>query len=1122
MTMKTTRGYAVSEREQDKGVMRRRRWPYWAGGGALALVAASWGALAWVVPDVARNAAADWAQGKGQKLSIGTMKIEPWSMKVELGDVRLAEGNGAPLFAARRLVLDAEPTALFIGRWRAALFQLDKPQWFVERNAQGEWNWARFIKAVSGPAKPAAKDKGELPKLVLDLLQLDGGEVRMVDRFGGETRSFELKPVNLTLKELSTLPVDGGYTLTAALGDGAQLAWKGNVRLQPLQSSGEAKLDKLTLASVWPYVQPFFRTSAPQGELAASARYQFDLSGKTPQLKVAPFNATLGQLRLAAPGGGSALALKQLALEGGRFDLAGSSVDITRLRLADGELSAQRNAAGQLDWLAALPPAKPETAPAPPSPWRVKVGEIRAENWRYRFGDAGFVRPLQAQAAMPLLSAQLAVGPKDGVVLSKLGTQLADIGVGAAGSAPVIRLASAALADSELRLARHEVRLGALTLGGLEADVERNRQGEINLQQVFAKSSANPAVKPAAATGDAPGWQLHYPTVTLENGRLNWLDQTLPRPLRATLSELSVNAAPQDSGALALDLDSRLESGRLAAKLTLAPDGAALGGKITASGVPLAPFAPYALSGTVLKLAGGTLSANLDVDAGSKGWKVGGQGALNRFSLLEPNNRQPLLAWRQLALNGLSASSGTPLKVQLREVRLSDPVARLILNQQRQLNVSNLLAGKPAAAAPAPVPTTTPAAPTAPAKVEVKAKKPAATGAPQVEVRTVHVQGGDIEFADLGMKPSFATRIHNLRGSIQGLSSQPGRRGTVTLDGDVDQYGDVRVRGALAPQAVTDDADITLAFRNIPLTSLNPYSMNFAGWKVNDGRLSVDLRYLLDKRQLKAENRVVIDSIQLGEEVQEPGVTRLPLRLAVALLEDSDGRIDLDLPISGSLDDPQFSYGRVVWKAFVNVITKIVTAPFRALGALMGGEGFDEVRFVAGEANVAPPEREKLDKLAAVLVKRPRMTLVLAGTYDPAVETRELARARIDRAILQAAGHKLEAGEPLPLPDLDDPAVQSAVKSVFAQRIGRLKLVQRLLSLPDNVARYKTLREQLIAAEPVSETELKALAQARVTAARQAMLKTDPTLAERLTLGEAKRVKADGDGVALAIALGSR
>ena len=1112
----------MSESEQDKGVAKRRRWPYWVGGGVVALVAVSWGTLAWVVPDVARNAAADWAQGKGQKLSIGAMKIEPWSMKVALDDVRLTEGNGAPLFAARRLVLDAEPTALFIGRWRAALFQLEKPQWFVERNAQGEWNWARFVKAVSGPAKPAAKDKGELPKLVLDLLQLDGGEVRMVDRFGGETRSFDLKPVNLTLKELSTLPVDGGYTLTAALGDGAQLAWKGNVRLQPLQSSGEARLDKLTLASLWPYVQPFFHTAAPQGELAASARYQFDMSGKTPQLKVAPFNATLNRLSLAAPGGGSAFALKQVTLEGGRFDLASSSVDITRLRLSDGELAARRDGAGQLDWLTALPPAKPETAPAKPSPWQVKVGEIRAENWRYRFGDAGFVQPLEVQAAMPLLSAQLAVGPKDGVVLSKLGTQLAEIGVGAAGSAPVIKLASAALADSELRLAKHEVRLGALTLGGLVADVERNRQGVINLQQLFAKSSANPAVKPAAAESDAPGWQLRYPTVTLENGRLNWLDQTLPRPLRATLSELSVSAAPQDSGALLLDVDSRLESGRLAAKLTLQPDSTTLGGKIKADAVPLVPFAPYALTGTVLKLASGTLSANLDVDVGSKGWKVGGQSALNRFSLLEPNNRQPLLAWRQLALNGLTASSGTPLKVQLRDVRLTDPVARLILNEKRQLNVSNLLAGKPAAASPAPASAAPPATTPAPAKVEVKAKKPAATGAPQVDVRTVHVSGGDIEFADFGMKPNFATRIHNLRGSVQGLSSQPGRRGTVTLDGDVDQYGDVRVRGVLAPQAVADDTDITLTFRNIPLHSLNPYSTNLAGWNINDGRLSVDLHYLLNKRQLKAENRVVIDSIKLGDEVNQPGVTSLPLRLAVALLEDSNGRIDLDLPVTGNLDDPQFSYGRIVWKAIVNVVTKVVTAPFRALGALMGGEGFDEVRFVAGEANVAPPEREKLDKLAAVLVKRPRMTLVLAGTYDPTVETRELARARIDRAILQAAKHKLEAGEPLPLPDLDEPAVQSAVKSVYGQRIGRFKLIQRLLALPDNVVRYKTLRDELIAAEPVSEGELKALAQARVTAARQVMLKTEPALAERLTLGEAKRVKADGDGVALAIALGSR
>ncbi|WP_232219937.1 DUF748 domain-containing protein [Pseudogulbenkiania sp. MAI-1] len=1105
------------ESEQVKGVVKRRRWPYWLGGGAVALVAVSWGTLAWVVPDVARNAAADWAAGKGQQLSIGALKIEPWSMKVELGDVRLAEGNGAPLFSAKRLVLDAEPSALFLGRWRAALVRLEAPHWSVERNAQGEWNWARFVKAVSGPAKPAPEEKSELPKLVLDLIQLDGGEVRMVDRFGGETRSFDLKPVNLTLRDLSTLPVEGGYTLTAALGDGTQLAWKGNVRLQPLQSSGEAKLDKLTLASVWPYVQPFFRTAAPQGELAASARYQFDLSGKTPQLTVAPFSATLNNLRLSAPQNGSVLALKQVSLEGGRFDLASSSVDITRLRLADGELSAQRDRAGQLDWLTALPPAKPEAAPAQPSPWQVKVGEIRAENWRYRFGDAGFTRPLDVQAAMPLFSTQLAVGPKDGVVLNKLTAQLADIGVGAAGSAPAIKLTSVALADSEVQLAKHDVRLGALTLGGLVADVERNRQGAINLQQLFTPLAKAPAAKPTDKSSDAPGWQLHYPTVTLDKGQLNWLDQTLPTPLRTALSDLSASVTPQDSGALALDLSGRLASGRLGAKLTVQPDSATLSGKITADAVPLAPFAPYALTGTVLKLAGGSLSANLDVDVGSKGWKVGGQGALNRFSLLEPNNRQPLLAWRQLALNGITASGGSPLKVQLREVRLSDPVARLILNPQRQLNVSNLLAGKPTAAVPASAPT--PAA--VPAKVGTKAK-PAAGSAPLVEVRTVHVQGGDIEFADLGMKPSFATRIHHLRGSVQGLSSQPGRRGTVTLDGDVDQYGDVRVRGALAPQAVTDDTDITLAFRNIPLTSLNPYSMNFAGWKVNDGRLSVDLRYLLDKRQLKADNRVVIDSIQLGEEVDQPGVTKLPLRLAVALLEDSDGRIDLDLPISGSLDDPQFSYGRVVWKAFVNVVTKIVTAPFRALGALMGGEGFDEVRFVAGEANVAPPEREKLDKLAAVLAKRPRMTLQLAGTYDPAVETRELARARIDRAILQAAGHKLETGEPLPLPDLADPAVQSAVKSVYGQRIGRLKLVQRVLSLPDNVARYKTLRDELIAAEPVAEAELKALAQARVAAARQAMLKTDPALAERLTVGEVKRVKADGDGVALAIELGSR
>ncbi|MTD32682.1 DUF748 domain-containing protein [Paludibacterium sp. dN 18-1] len=572
-------------------------------------------------------------------------------------------------------------------------------------------------------------------------------------------------------------------------------------------------------------------------------------------------------------------------------------------------------------------------------------------------------------------------------------------------------------------------------------------------------------------------------------------------------------------------VSSKLGSGTLSAQLALDLAKAAVQGRVTAAGVPLSPVAPYALATTPLKLSDGTLSANLAVAASARNWQVNGQAGINRFKLQEPGQRKPLLGWRQLAVNGL-AVQGQPLNVAVREVRLIDPSARLILDAQRQLNVVKLFSGKSAASSKpaaavvktATTPVTAPPAAVAP----VRQSTPGHTV--PVNVRTVRVQGGNVEFADLGMNPNFATHMHRLRGSIQGLSSLPGRRGTVTLDGDVDRYGDVRVRGSLAPLAVTDDTDITLAFRNIPLNSLNPYSMTFLGWKINDGRLTVDLRYLLQQRQLKGQNRVVIDTIQLGDEIPDYKGPHLPLRLAVALLEDSDGRIDLELPVSGNLDDPHFSYGKVIWHAFTNIITKVVTAPFRALGALFGGEGFDDIRFIAGEAAVSPPEREKLDKVAGVMAKRPKMLLQLAGGFDPVVDSKELARARIDRAILQVVSRGVAADEPLPVPDLADPAIQAAVKTVFGQRVGRMRLMTWTLNprAPSGAATARALHDEMLAKEGVDNTALQALAHARAENAKRVLLRADNTLAERISVLPPVKAKAGQDGVPLEVKLATR
>jgi hypothetical protein len=264
----------------------------------------------------------------------------------------------------------------------------------------------------------------------------------------------------------------------------------------------------------------------------------------------------------------------------------------------------------------------------------------------------------------------------------------------------------------------------------------------------------------------------------------------------------------------------------------------------------------------------------------------------------------------------------------------------------------------------------------------------------------------------------------------------------VELDGEVDEFGLARAVGQLDFFKPTDFMDLKLVFRNVEMTHLTPYSATFAGRRINSGKLSLELEYKIKQRQLQGDNRIVIDSLELGDRVESPGAMSLPLDLAIAILSDSDGRIELGLPISGSLDDPQFSYGQIVWKAIVNVLGKIVTAPFRALGALFGGGGekLDNIVFEAGASSLTPPEREKLQRLASVLNKRPGLALSVHGTWAEvdrvAQQDLQLRRSVAEKSGLAAAGSK---GDPGPL-STRSAKVQAALEGLFADRFGGAEL----------------------------------------------------------------------------------
>jgi hypothetical protein len=330
--------------------------------------------------------------------------------------------------------------------------------------------------------------------------------------------------------------------------------------------------------------------------------------------------------------------------------------------------------------------------------------------------------------------------------------------------------------------------------------------------------------------------------------------------------------------------------------------------------------------------------------------------------------------------------------------------------------------GQPAPAAPASGAGAAPAPAGAGSTTAKHSKHPGAKSTPAaapakddgmaIAIDAINIQDGSANYADLWIQPHFAVGIQNLNGSILGLSSTPRSRAKVELKGKVDRYAPVHIWGETNPLAATTYSDIRMNFKGVDLTSATPYSGHFAGYKIEKGKLSVDIDYKIENRQLTAAHKVVIDQLELGERVESPDAIHLPLKIAIALLKDRNGVIDVDLPVTGSLDDPQFKIGPLIWKAVLNLLTKVATAPFAMLGRLFGGgEQMNYIDFHPGSAVLDASEHDKLVALVKALKDKEKLELDVPVTFSPDLDRPGLAAAHLNARLLelsqdQAGGHK--------------------------------------------------------------------------------------------------------------------
>ncbi len=392
-----------------------------------------------------------------------------------------------------------------------------------------------------------------------------------------------------------------------------------------------------------------------------------------------------------------------------------------------------------------------------------------------------------------------------------------------------------------------------------------------------------------------------------------------------------------------------------------------------------------------------------------------------------------------------------------------------------------------------------------------------------IKIGKITVQGGDIRFTDNFIKPNYSANLKRIGGSISGLSSAAGSVATLALRGSYDNIAPLGITAKLNPLAPSPYLDLEADIKGIEMTSLSPYSGKYAGYAIEKGKLSLFVKYKIESGQLTAENRIFLDQLTFGDPVDSPEATKLPVTLAVALLKNRSGEIDINLPISGSLNDPEFSVGGLVVKVIVNLLMKAVTSPFALLGSVLGGgEELSNVEFDFGQAVITPASQPRLEKLAKALLDRPALRLEIEGRADPESDPEGLKRDRLatkvralKREDLTKKGLESGSTDAVELGANEYPALLERVYR--AEKFPKPRnLVGMVKGLP-----VEEMEKLILANSPVDEEDLRDLADRRAKVVRDWLL-AHQVPGERLFMLPVKLAKSEGKADSAEQAKGSR
>ncbi|UCE72023.1 MAG: DUF748 domain-containing protein, partial [Nitrospiraceae bacterium] len=537
---------------------------------------------------------------------------------------------------------------------------------------------------------------------------------------------------------------------------------------------------------------------------------------------------------------------------------------------------------------------------------------------------------------------------------------------------PVYRLKKAAIDLTEKEMTLDE----AYSEDG-EIFVRRSKDGTVNLRPQLPKLAKQ--IEKAAEEKEGKPWIVRIKELAYEDFTINFEDRVPTEGVNLTAKNIklrAVNISTEKDRRGSLSYSFILnETGTVSAESSLSINPVSSDVKLSLKDISIIPFQPYITDKLEILITDGTFSTegNLSHGTSEKGElsaQFKGKASLSTFASVDKTHGEDFLKWNSLYLKDIDFKS-TPFSFVINEVTLTDFYSKLVINPDGTLNVQGIVKEEEGMES---VPT---------AEIKKDDIEPDQEDAKLINIKAVTLQGGTINFSDMHIKPNFSANLLEIGGRVSGLSSTEGSLADVDLRGKLENYAPLEIKGKINPLGEDLFVDLEVDFNDMDLSPLTPYSHKYVGYTIQKGKLSLDLKYLIENKKLDSSNSVFLDQFTLGDKVESPEATTLPVKFAIALLKNGKGEISLDLPVKGSIDDPEFNIGSVMVKLIVNFLVKAVSSPFKLLGSLVGGgEELSYIGFDFGTSGLSDPEKAKLDKLAQALADRPSLNTEVAGYVD--------------------------------------------------------------------------------------------------------------------------------------------